>query len=76
MKIQLSWTLIYQYSTADKKVPPVSAGGFLLGFIQEERTVPDLRVLGVKDSAIYRMESDQGRSLGRDLPVGRQPVIG
>lgn len=42
MKIQLSWTLTSVVSTSDKKVPPVSAGGFLLGFIQDERTVPDL----------------------------------
>lgn len=62
-----SWTLIYLVSTV-KKVPPVSAGGFLLGFIQDERTVPDLRVLGGKDS------SHRGMDSGKEGPARSGPT--
>ena len=72
MKIQLSWTSTSVALTADKKAPPVSAGGFLLGFIQDERTVPDLRVLGGKDSSHRGMESDlEGPAWSGPTRLGR-----
>lgn len=70
MKMLKSWTSTSVVLTADKKVPPVSAGGFLLGFIWRQGQSRIYRVQDVRTPHYIGWSPTQDGPWDRTCPSG------